>query len=178
MIIFTDGSAKTSNKVVISGVVCVNKEERIKSVFYCYKQTLNYDYQDNVHEFIAIIKAIEFANEELLHEQDFNDIIIINDSMQVIRIFNDLKKNDFSHLEKIKNEEIKQQLKEINVEKFLFLQLPRTTLGMNVVDFLNKEEEKFVKSSDSHYLGLQMRKLTSHNFDYNISSKRQKKYRF
>lgn len=178
MIIFTDGSAKTSNKVVISGVVCVNKEERIKSVFYCYKQTLNYDYQDNVHEFIAIIKAIEFANKELMNEQVFNEMIIINDSMQVIRIFNDLKKKDFSHLEKIKNEEIKQQLKEINVDKFLFLQLPRTTLGMNVVDFLNKEEDRFVNNFDKHYLMTQMRKLTSHPFDYNISSKRQKKYHF
>lgn len=174
MIIFTDGSSKKSNKVVVAGVVCINKEEDIKSVFYCYKHTLDYAYSESVHEFLSILKAIEFVEQENINE----NVLIINDSVQVIKIFNELKRKDFSHLEKIKNQEIRNILKDINVDKFLFLQLPRTTLGMNVVDFLNKEENKYVNEFDKKYLALQMRKLTSHNFDYNISSKKQKKYHF
>lgn len=174
MIIFTDGSSKKSNKVVIAGIVCLNEAERIKSIFYCYKETLNYSYQESIHEFLSILKAIEFVNQENIND----DILIINDSVQVIKLFNELKKKDYAHLEKIKNEEIKKQLKEVNLDKFLFLQLPRTTLGMNVVDFLNREEDKFTNDFDRHYLGTQMRKLTSHPFDYNISSKQQKKHHF
>ena len=175
MIIFTDGSSKKTNKVVISGVVCINQAERIKSVFYCYKECLEYDYNENVHEFLAIIKAIDFVYKE---QEDFNEVLIINDSVQVIKIFNDLKRKDFLSVEKLKNEEIKEKLKNLNLESFLFLQLPRTTLGMNVVDFLNKEENKFVNQFDVKYLQLQIRRLTSHPFDYNISSSKQRKYRF
>lgn len=172
MIIFTDGSSKKNNNVVIAGVVCLNSEERIKSVFYCYKETLEYDYQDSIHEFLAILKAIEFVNREDVKD----DVLIINDSVQAIKLFNELKKKDYSHIEKVKNEEIKKQLKKMNLENFLFLQLPRTTLGMNVVDFLNREENKFTNDFDRHYLGTQMKKLTSHSFDYNISSKKSKKF--
>ena len=54
MIIFTDGSSKKSNKVVIAGIVCLNEAERIKSIFYCYKDTLNYSYQESLHEFLSV----------------------------------------------------------------------------------------------------------------------------
>lgn len=171
MIIFTDGSSKKTNQVVISGVVCLNNNERIKEVFYCYKETLNYNYNESVHEFLAIIKAIEFIEEHKIND----NILIINDSVQVIKLFNELKNGNKTHLKFIKNNSIQDILEKIKLEKYIFMQLPRTTLGINVADFLNRETDKFTNQFDSHYLGTQMRKLKSNVFDFNISSKKNKK---
>lgn len=170
MIIFTDGSSKKSNQVVISGIVCINENEIIKEVFYCYKETLNYNYNESIHEFVAILKAIEFIEEQKIDDT----ILIINDSVQVIKLFNELKDGNKTHLKFIKNNLIKESLENIKLDQYIFIQLPRTTLGINVADFLNRETEKFTNQFDSHYLGTQMRKLKRNRFDFNISSKSKK----
>lgn len=157
-IVFCDGSTKLKEKCVVTSLVVVecNSDGIVQQVIYCAKKTYRAYYRDSVHEFLAILdgfKAIELLN---LHDRS-PAVRIVSDSMEWTTNLNSqgLDK-DLNHLWK----------PGITVEW-----ANRTTLGINVADFLNKEAVAWTNNLDKKYLASQMKKLLRKSYLYNISSK-------
>lgn len=168
---FCDGSTKKSGNVVISVVVTKfnKKYERIESVIYCYKETVN-PKDKNINELLACLVGISLLKDLNLEGED---ILIINDNISNIALLREFKKGMLESI-KFKDDIIKNILNRIqntNLEKISFKQLPRTTLGMNLADYLNYEENSWVRDKDKKNITINFNKIINRPYDYNLSSK-------
>lgn len=184
-IIYTDGSSKTSNNLVIGVVVAkLNQQyKNIDEVTLLYKNQYPIQYNNNLHEILAIFECFQVIKDLKIENEP---IVIINDSIVDTNLFNDYKKNKNKeifnfYVKKIDGQIIANKLNElekINLENIYCLRLPRTTLGINIADFLNNETHTWLKEHDKHFFQAQVRKLKNKPFDFNISSKKEKNHDF
>lgn len=172
-VVYCDGSSKKTNNVVV-GIVVVKlslQYKTITNIIYCYKNSYNINPKENMHEIVAHLESLKVIK-ELGFEKEL--VIIVNDSIADNIIMNDMKKDKVQFSNKITNTHVINLWKvveNIDLGNIYFQRFPRTNLGINIADFLNKEEDKWVADSDKKYLSAQLKKLNHRPWDYDISSK-------
>lgn len=193
-IIYCDGSAKENGNIVVSAVVAKlsPQYQSITEILYCYKQTYEKavvqrnQHKDNAHELIAYLQSLSIIQEMQLENEQ---CVIVNDSIADTLLMNEFKKEILDKKdnlqyqyssEKYQNPVVKNLLEKalnisLNFNNFYFQQLPRTTLGINIADFLNKEEHCWLNEQDKVYCKPQLKKLKHRTWNYNISSKNDNK---
>lgn len=167
--IFCDGSTKVKQECVVTSTVvtALNENNIVKEVLYCSKKTYTNYYNDSIHELLAIIDALEVY--KIL---DTNMLaIIVTDSMEMIKNINAYRHEGLWNGKDSESAVYLKSLIDSYSQTIIFEWHPRTTLGLNVADFLNKESDTWTNIKDKPYLTSQMKKLLKKDYGYNISSK-------
>lgn len=170
IVIFSDGSTKIEQQCVVTSALVVNTQNNIVSeVLYCSKNVYHDYYNDSIHELLAIKDSLEIIR--LLEIKD-EPILIISDSVEIVKCLQTYKENSIWSGKEIAIP-IVEKISHLYTDNIYLEWQPRTTLGLNVVDFLNKEVDSWTNTKDKPYLTTQMKKLLKKSYDYNISSKKQ-----
>lgn len=170
LVLFCDGSTKMKQQCVVTScvVTLVNKDHIIKEVLYCAKKSYFNHYNDSIHELLAIIDALQVY--DIL--QTNLSAMIVSDSMEMIKTINTYRSEGLWYgKNNPHNNDLKILLDRYTKEAIQFQWQPRTTLGLNVTDFLNKEIQYWTNAKDKPFLTSQMKKLLKKDYRYNISSK-------
>lgn len=181
--IFCDGSSKIKQECIVTSLIVVRLIEKynpsnleiknsfattetiVNEIIYCAKKTYNTYFLESIHELLAMIDALEVIEHLNIKEK----CIIVSDSVEMIK---NIKKYQETKQWNGKQEHIKYLdllLPLLNQENIQFEWQPRTTLGLNVADFLNKEPENWTNNKDKPFLTSQMKKLLKKDYRYNIS---------
>lgn len=168
---YADGSSKQKESIVVTSCVVTkcNKSLFNEQVLYVHKNKYHgISFRDNLQEILAIYDAICIA-----HQMKLKNFIILNDSIHAISWF----KSYFAGIKcKIFNKEIMRKIESL-IEMFpsilnqvLFLHIPRTSAGINLADFFNKDISSFIYYSDIKYIPKRINQLSKSRYDFNISS--------
>jgi hypothetical protein len=173
IIIFCDGSTKYKQHFIVTSlIVCdletyTNKQQniitRIKSVLYVSKQRYSINEIDNNHELLAIKDA--FVAIKSLNIQD--EVLIINDSVEMIKLLQHFKINK-EWLGKDSQNIHMENINELWTSNIQIQWGSRNTLGINIADFLNKEIDSWTNEKDTPYLKTQMNRLLKKDYVYKL----------
>lgn len=172
-IIYCDGSLKKDNTIVV-GIIVVRVEpvyHSVREIILAYKNVFEIkesERKDNLHETLAILEAMNVAN-----MLDYKSTLIVNDSIADVLYFQKLQNKEENIKDKTINVDVLSLYNRISsrLKQDSFQRLPRTSLGLNIADYLNKETYTWTNSKDKPYLTLQFKKLLKRAYDYDISSK-------